>query len=153
MRGVFLLAHPFRRSLDILNWDFSPLFMCVTSLQWTQCFRLFRIVSCQTGVWIKDFNILGNLDCSVNYGFIAVIEFGMRTIEFSDNLQFPLTRRMDWANLMFCLMPMMSDGDAATHSTAEYVNYCQWIIISERNEFPLFFRGELDLRKFSFFVQ
>ena len=35
---------------------------------------------------------------SVNYGFISVIQFGMRTMEFSDHLHFPPTRRMDCAD-------------------------------------------------------
>ena len=47
----------------------------------------------------------------------------MSTMEFSDHLQFPLTRRVDCANLKTCLMRMMSDGDVATISTKQYANY------------------------------
>jgi len=63
------------------------------------------------------------LDSSVNYGFIAAVEYGMTTMEFSDHLQFPHTRRVDCTNLKTCLMRMMTDGDVATISTAQYANY------------------------------
>jgi hypothetical protein len=44
------------------------------------------------------------LDSSVNYGFNTAFEFGMATLDFSDHLQFPLTRRVNSANLKSCLM-------------------------------------------------
>jgi hypothetical protein len=63
------------------------------------------------------------LDSSVNYGFNSALEFGMATMEFSDHLQFPPTRRVDCANLKTCLMRMTSDGDIATISAPFYVSY------------------------------
>ena len=63
------------------------------------------------------------LDSSVNYGFIAAVEFGMRTMEFSDHLEFPFTRRVDCAYQKTCLIRMMSRGDVATISKAAYANY------------------------------
>ena len=63
------------------------------------------------------------LDSSVNYGFLSAVEVGMSTMEFSDHLQFPLTRRVGCANLKNCLKQMMSDVDVATLSTNLYSNY------------------------------
>ena len=63
------------------------------------------------------------LDSSVNYGFIAAVEYGMTTMEFSDHLQFPHTRRVDCTNLKTCLMRMMTDGDVATISSPLYAKY------------------------------
>jgi hypothetical protein len=63
------------------------------------------------------------IDSSINYGFNAALEFGMRTMEFSDHLKFPLTRRVDCTNLKTCLMRMITDGDVATVSTELYTNY------------------------------
>jgi hypothetical protein len=63
------------------------------------------------------------LDSSINYGFNAALEFGMRTMEFSDHFQFPLARRLDCTNLKTCLMRMITDGDVATITTAQYANY------------------------------
>jgi hypothetical protein len=62
-------------------------------------------------------------DSNINYGFSGALEFGMRTMEYSDHLQFPLTRRVDCADLKTCLMRMMTDGDVATITTAQYANY------------------------------
>jgi len=63
------------------------------------------------------------LDSSVNYGFNAVVEFGMMTMEFSDHLKFPLTRRVDCFDLKTCIMRMMTDGDVATISAPLYAKY------------------------------
>jgi hypothetical protein len=63
------------------------------------------------------------LDSSINYGFNAAVEFGMRTMEFSDHLEFPNPRRVDCAELKTCLMRMMSDGDVATISFSTYAKY------------------------------
>jgi hypothetical protein len=63
------------------------------------------------------------LDSNVNYGFITAVEFGMRTMEFSDHLQFPLTRRVDCRKRKTCLMRIMTDGDIATIYTLEYAKY------------------------------
>jgi len=63
------------------------------------------------------------LDSNVNYGFISAAEVGMSTMGFSDHLQFPLTRRVDCANLKTCLMRMMYYGDVFTLSTPDYANY------------------------------
>jgi len=63
------------------------------------------------------------LDSNFNCGFIASVEFGMETMEFSDHLQFPLTRRVDCSIPKTCVMRMISDGDVATMSSSQYVNY------------------------------
>jgi hypothetical protein len=63
------------------------------------------------------------LDSSVNYGFNTAIEFGMTTMDFSQHLQFPLTRRVNCDNLKSCLMRMMTDGDIATISAPLYTKY------------------------------
>jgi hypothetical protein len=63
------------------------------------------------------------LDSNVNYGFISIMEFGMGIMGFSDQLQFPLTRRVDCANPKSCLMRLMSDGDVATIFIAQYASY------------------------------
>jgi hypothetical protein len=63
------------------------------------------------------------LDSSINYGFNAAVEFVMSTTEFSDPLQFPLTRRVDCVDLKSCLMRMMADGDVATFSAPLYAKY------------------------------
>ena len=63
------------------------------------------------------------LDSSVDYGFVAAAEFGMRTMEFSDHLQFPDPRRVDCADMRTCLVRMMTDGDVATISASLYAKY------------------------------
>jgi hypothetical protein len=63
------------------------------------------------------------LDSNVNYGFVVAAEFAMRTMGYSDHLQFPLTRRVDCANVKTCLKRVMSDGDVATLSSALFANY------------------------------
>jgi hypothetical protein len=63
------------------------------------------------------------LDSSVNYGFNLGVEFGMSTMEFTEHLQFPLTRRVDCVDLKTCLMRMMSDGDVATMAPQDYAEY------------------------------
>ena len=86
-----------------------------------QAFFVSYLVEPGYGEKIASFQEL--LDSSVNYGFIAVIEFGMRTMEFSGHLQFPLTRRVDCADLKSCLIRMMADGDVATLSAPLYAKY------------------------------
>jgi hypothetical protein len=63
------------------------------------------------------------LDSNINYGYITVLEIVMSTMEFSDHLQFPPTRRVDCADMKNCLRRMMSDGDVATLSAPEYAKY------------------------------
>ena len=63
------------------------------------------------------------LDSSVNYGFNDAFEFGVRTMEYSDHLQFPLTRRVDCVEQKACLMRMMTDCDVATISVPFYAKY------------------------------
>jgi hypothetical protein len=63
------------------------------------------------------------LDSNVNYGFNVAVEFGMSTMEFSEHLQFPLTRRVDCVDLKTCLMRMMTDGEVATIAPPEYAKY------------------------------
>jgi hypothetical protein len=63
------------------------------------------------------------LDSSINYGYITVFEIFMSTMEFSDHLQFPHTRRFDCVDVKTCLRKIMSDGDVATLSAPEYATY------------------------------
>jgi len=63
------------------------------------------------------------LDSTANYGYNSGLEIVMRTMEFSDHLQFPLTRRVDCANPKSCIIRLISDGDVATFSTVEYTSY------------------------------
>ena len=86
-----------------------------------QAFFVSYLVEPGIGEKILSFQEL--LDSSVNYGFLSAVEVGMSTMEFSDHLQFPLTRRVDCANLKNCLKQMMSDVDVATLSTNLYSNY------------------------------
>jgi hypothetical protein len=59
----------------------------------------------------------------VNHGLKVVIEFCVRTTEFSDHLKFPLISRVDCADLKTRLMRMMSDGDVATISAPIYAKH------------------------------
>ena len=86
-----------------------------------QAFFVSYLVEPGYGEKIATFQEL--LDSSVNYGFIVAVEFGMRTMEFSEHLQFPLTRRVDCANQKICLMRLMTDGDVATISASLYAQY------------------------------
>ena len=86
-----------------------------------QAFFVSYLVEPGIGEKILSFQEL--LDSSVNYGFLSAVEVGMSTMEFSDHLQFPLTRRVGCANLKNCLKQMMSDVDVATLSTNLYSNY------------------------------
>ena len=63
------------------------------------------------------------LDSSFNYGFNAALEFTMMKMEFSDLLQFPLTRRVNCAELKSCLIRMINDGEVATLSAPIYAKY------------------------------
>jgi hypothetical protein len=86
-----------------------------------QAFFVSYLVEPGYGGKISTFQEL--LDSNVNYGFNAALEVGMRTMEYSDHLQFPPTRRVDCANLKSCLMRMMTDGDVATLSAPLYAKY------------------------------
>jgi hypothetical protein len=86
-----------------------------------QAFFVSYLVEPGYGEKIETFQEL--LGSSVNYGFNAAVEFGMKTMEFPEHLQFPLTRRVDCANLKSCLMRMMTDGDVATISAPLYAKY------------------------------
>jgi hypothetical protein len=86
-----------------------------------QAFFVSYLVEPGYGEKIATFQVL--LDSSVNYGFNTAILFGMATMEYTDHLHFPLTRRVDCANLKSCLMRMMTDGDVAIISTPLYAKY------------------------------
>ena len=86
-----------------------------------QAFFVSYLVEPGYGEMIETFQQL--LDSNVNYGFSAIAEFGMRTMEFSDHLQFPLTSCVDCANQKACLMRLMTDGDVATLSVPYYAKY------------------------------
>jgi len=86
-----------------------------------QIFFISYLIGSGYGEKISTFQEL--LDSSINYGFNAVLEFGMETMEFSGYLQFPLTRLVDCADLKFCLMRRMTDGDVATISAPLYAKY------------------------------
>jgi hypothetical protein len=86
-----------------------------------QAFFVSYLVEPGYGEKIATFQEL--LDSSVNYGYNDGFHFGSRTMEYSDHLKFPLTRRVDCADLKTCLMRMMTDGDVATLSNPEYSKY------------------------------
>jgi hypothetical protein len=86
-----------------------------------QAFFVSYLVEPGYGERIATFQEL--LDSNVNYGFIAAVEFAMGTMEFTDHLQFPVTRRVDCSEQKTCLMRMMTDGDIATVSALEYAKY------------------------------
>jgi hypothetical protein len=86
-----------------------------------QAFFVSYLVEPGYGEKIATFQEL--LDSDVNYGFIGAAEFAMSTMEFSDHLQFPPTRRVDCVGLKTCLMRMMSVGDVATLSAPIYAKY------------------------------
>ena len=86
-----------------------------------QAFFVSYLVEPGYGEKIANFQEL--LDSSVNYGFNTAVEFGMRTMGFSGYFNFPLTRRVNCADLKSCLMRMMSDGDVATLSSPMYAKY------------------------------
>jgi hypothetical protein len=127
---------------------FFLMYVCYCSAMSTvfQAFFVPYLVEPGYGEKIATFQEL--LDSSVNYGFNTAIEFVMATIEFSDHLKFPPTRRVNCANLKSCLMRMMTVGDVATISAPIYTKFSPRII--RRKEFPLFFRRELHLRKYSY---
>ena len=97
-----------------------------------QAFFVSYLVEPGYGERITTFREL--LDSNFNYGFTSAVEFAMSTMEFSDHLQFPLTRRVDCANAKSCLKRLMTDGDVATISVPIYAQY----IFNE-----LGFQGEL----------
>ena len=82
-----------------------------------QAFFVSYLVEQGNGEKISTFQ--EHLDSNVNYGFIASVEFGMETMEFSDLTQFPFTRRVDCVNVKTCVMRMVSDCDVATMSTSQ----------------------------------
>jgi hypothetical protein len=86
-----------------------------------QAFFVSYLVEPGYGEKISTFQEL--LDSSIYYGFNTALEFGLATMEFSEHLQFPPTRRVDCANQKYCLMRMMSDGDVATISAPLYINF------------------------------
>jgi hypothetical protein len=86
-----------------------------------QAFFVSYLVEPGYGEKISTFQEL--LDSSVNYGFNAIAEFGMRTMEFSDHWQFPPTRRVDCADLKSCLIRMMTERDVATICAPLYAKY------------------------------
>jgi len=86
-----------------------------------QAFFVSYLVEPGYGEKFKTFQEL--LDSNVNYGYNAIAEIGMTTMEYSDHLQFPLTRRVECFDLKACLMRMMTDGDVATLSVSEYSKY------------------------------
>ena len=86
-----------------------------------QAFFVSYLVEPGYGEKISTFQEL--LDSNINYGYNSALEVVMRTMEYSDHLQFPLTRRVDCANPKSCLIRLISDGDVATFSTVEYTSY------------------------------
>jgi hypothetical protein len=96
-------------------------FYCFAISTVFQAFFVSYLVEPGYGEKIASFQEL--VDSSVNYGFIAVLEFGMRTMGFSGYLQVSPTRRVDCADLKSCLMRMITDGDIATLSAPLYTKY------------------------------
>jgi hypothetical protein len=86
-----------------------------------QAFFVSYLVEPGLGDKIATFQEL--LDSTVNYGFIGAVEFAMSTMEFSDHLQFPPSRRVDCSDQKTCLKRIMTDGDVATVSGQAYAKY------------------------------
>jgi hypothetical protein len=86
-----------------------------------QAFFVSYLVEPGYGEKVSTFQEL--LDSNVNYGFVAAAEFGMRTMEYSDHLQFHHSRRVDCSNQKNCLKRIMNYGDVATLSSLEYAKY------------------------------
>ena len=86
-----------------------------------QAFFVSYLVEPGYGEKISTFQEL--LDSSVNYGFNTAVEVGMSTMEYSDHLKFPLTRRVDCTDQKACLKRMISDGDVALFCSVEYATY------------------------------
>ena len=96
-------------------------FYCFAMSTVFQAFFVSYLVEPGYGEKISTFEEL--LDSNINYGFIGVVEFGMSTMEFSDHLQFPPTRRVDCVDLKNCLRRMIIDGDVATISSTGFNKY------------------------------
>jgi hypothetical protein len=109
------------RSWKVRIFFLIYVFYCFAMSTVFQAFFVSYLVEPGYGEKIATFQEL--LDSRINYGFNAAVEFGMRTMEFSDHLRFPVTRRVDCANMTTCLMRMMIDGDVATLSAKGYINY------------------------------
>jgi hypothetical protein len=86
-----------------------------------QAFFVSYLVEPGHGEKIETFQDL--LDSSVNYGYNDGFDFGAKTMGYSDHLKFPLTRRVDCADMKTCLMRLMTDGDVATVSPSLYAKY------------------------------
>ena len=127
-----------------------------------QAFFISYLVEPGYGEKIATFQEL--LDSSVNYGFIVALEYGMTTMEFTDHLNFSSTRRVACDNLKNCLMRMMTEGDVATVSSAEYANYMFNVVgyqgemkspcsldenFNNINAVAVFFRGNPLLKQFN----
>jgi hypothetical protein len=92
--------------------------MCVTALL-SAVFQAFFVSYLVELVYI----IPENFRFQCYYGIIAPAEVIMMTMEFSDHLKFPLTRRVNCDDMKPYIMRMMSDGDVATISTTLYAKY------------------------------
>jgi hypothetical protein len=86
-----------------------------------QAFFVSYLVEPGYGKKIETFQDL--LDSSINYGFHTAAEFAMETMEFTDHLQIPLTRRVDCNLTDGCLMRLMNDGDLFSLSSTFYAQY------------------------------
>jgi len=95
------------------------------------------------------------IDSSVNYGFNSAAEVGMTTMEYTEHLKFPLTRRVECNNPKACLMRMISDGDVATLSTVEYTSYTFNLLgyLGEMNSPCLLDENFINIRIGSIFVK
>ena len=86
-----------------------------------QAFFVSYLVEPGYGEKIATFQEL--LDPSVNYGYNDASEFGVKTMEYSDHLKFPLTRRVECIDMKTCLMRMTTDGDVANILPPVYAKY------------------------------
>jgi hypothetical protein len=98
-----------------------------------QAFFVSYLVEPGYGAQIATFQEL--LDSSVNYGFNTAAELVLGTSDFSDHLQFPLTRRVNCNDIKTCHMRLITDGDVAIISAPLYAQYLS-------NEFVL--QGEMN---------
>jgi len=109
------------RSWKVRIFFLIYVFYCFAMSTVFQAFFVSYLVEPGYGEKISKFQEI--LNSNVNYGFIVAVEFGLSTMEFSDHLQFPPTRRVDCVDLKNCLKRTMSDGDVATISSPELNKY------------------------------
>ena len=109
------------RSWKVRIFFFIYVCYCFAMSSAFQGFFVSHLVEPGYGEKISTFQEL--LDSSVNYGFVAAVEFGMSRMEYLDHFQFPHTRRVDCANHKSCLTRLIIDGEVVTFAVPFYAKY------------------------------